>query len=66
MEESLSVGAIAACISMSVSAVSHQLKLLKEWNILKSERKGKEIHYSLSDQHIKVMIEQVISHAQHV
>jgi ArsR family transcriptional regulator, zinc-responsive transcriptional repressor len=66
MEASLSVGAIAANISMSVSAVSHQLKLLKEWSILKSERKGKEIYYSLNDHHIKEIIEQVNSHAQHV
>lgn len=61
-----SVTTIANELSMTQSAISHQLKVLKSNNIVKSERKGKEVYYILSDQHIKVMIEQVFNHTSHM
>lgn len=59
------VSNIATDVNMTQSAVSHQLQILKLSNIVKSERKGKEVYYSLSDNHIKTIIEQVFTHAAH-
>lgn len=59
------VSNIATDVNMTQSAVSHQLQILKLSNIVKSERKGKEVYYSLSDNHIKTIIEQVFTHATH-
>lgn len=44
---------ISAALNMTKSAISHQLKNLREMNLVKSERVGKEIWYSLADDHIK-------------
>lgn len=66
LNEELSVSSIAKKVNMSLSAVSHQLKVLKMNEILKAERKGKEIYYSLNDEHIKVMIDQVLTHVEHL
>lgn len=50
------VGEIAESIGMNVSAVSHQLSLLKREKLLKSKRCGKTMCYSLSDSHIQEII----------
>lgn len=44
---------ISAALNMTKSAISHQLKNLREMNLVKSERVGKEVWYSLADDHIK-------------
>lgn len=44
---------IATIIGMTHSAVSHQLKILKLGRLVKSEKKGKEVYYSLDDTHIE-------------
>ncbi|MDD3191123.1 MAG: metalloregulator ArsR/SmtB family transcription factor [Bacilli bacterium] len=54
---------IANELNMTHSAISHQLQLLKEVNIVRFRRKGKEIFYTLSDSHIKTVVEQVFTHA---
>ncbi len=65
-EAERSVGDIAKALEMTTSAISHQLKNLKDNGIVKSVRKGKEIHYSLNDEHIKQIIIQVFEHASHI
>lgn len=64
-EEGKSVGDIAKELDMTQSAISHQLKTLKDNNIVKSVRKGKEVHYYLSDYHVKEMVAQVFDHTSH-
>ncbi len=49
---------------MNQSAISHQLKLLKNSSIVKNRRQGKEIYYYLSDEHIKTLVESVFTHAK--
>lgn len=44
---------ISATLSMTKSAISHQLKVLREANLVKNRREGKEIFYSLADDHIE-------------
>ncbi len=48
---------ISALLGMSVSAVSHQLKILRDSNLVKTKREGKVIFYSLSDDHVKSILE---------
>ena len=49
----LCVCAISAGLDMTKSAISHQLKKLREMNLVKAEKIGKEVWYSLADEHIK-------------
>ena len=64
-ERSMPVNERSQTVNMSQSAVSHQLKTLKLYNIVKSDRKRKEIYYSLNDDHVKTIISQVFSHTSH-
>lgn len=65
MDEAKSVNVIANELEMSQSAISHQLQTLKLNGIIKAERKGKEVYYSLDDEHIKFIVQTVESHASH-
>lgn len=58
----ISVGDIAEALDMSQSAISHQLKYLKNSNLVKSERNGKSIYYSLADDHIKTIFKTGLEH----
>ena len=55
-KEELCVHEIAGSIGLSISAVSHQLRLLKTANMVKNRRQGKMIYYSLDDEHIEQLI----------
>lgn len=59
------VTSIAKKIEMEQSAVSHQLKLLRDNNIVKARREGKVIYYSLDDQHVMNILKQTFEHVQH-
>lgn len=61
-EEELCVGAISELINVSQSAVSHQLRALKNAKIVKPRRKGKQIFYSLDDEHIKRIYDMGLEH----
>lgn len=52
IEEERSVSQIADTLSMTSSAISHQLKLLKLHRLVKSRKDGKEVYYSLDDHHV--------------
>jgi hypothetical protein len=56
------VGDIASKVGMSDSAVSHQLQLLRQVNLVKNRREGKSIYYSLSDNHVKSVLMQTLEH----
>jgi len=49
-------------LGMSQSAISHQLRTLKQGRLVKSRRDGKNTFYSLDDDHVKRIIEQVLIH----
>lgn len=65
IKESKTVSQIVETIGESQSGVSHQLKTLKESKIVKSERKGRCIYYSLADDHVKKIVTQTFLHATH-
>lgn len=56
------VGDIAENSKLSQSATSHQLRILKDANILKSRKDGNVIFYSVSDKHVVTLIETLVDH----
>lgn len=53
---------LAAALNMTQSAISHQLKILKQSKLVKSRREGKSVFYSLADDHVKTIIHQGWDH----
>jgi len=53
---------IATLLSMTQSAISHQLSVLKKNKLVKSRREGKTVFYSLADSHVRVMLDQGVEH----
>jgi len=51
-------------LHMTVSAISHQLKILKQWRLVRSRRSGKQIYYSLADEHVHLIIETALEHIE--
>ena len=49
---------LAKALNMTQSAISHQLRILKQNKLVKSRREGKSIFYSLSDDHVRTIINQ--------
>jgi ArsR family transcriptional regulator len=61
-KEELCVHEISDAIGLSISAVSHQLRLLKTAKMVKNRRDGKMIYYSLDDEHIEELLSVAIEH----
>ena len=53
---------IAVLLGMTQSAISHQLRVLKQGRLVKHRKEGKSVYYSLDDEHIKHIIEQGLTH----
>ena len=53
---------LAEALGMTVSAISHQLKILKQSKLVKSEKKGRSVFYSLADEHVRSIVEQGMEH----
>jgi len=56
-EDEMCVNDIAEALNMTQSAVSHQLKILKQNKLVKSRRDGKLIIYFLADEHVRLIID---------
>lgn len=61
-ESELCVCDIAQVLNMTQSAISHQLKILKQSKLVKYRRDGKTIFYSLADSHVLTIIDQGMEH----
>ena len=55
---------LAALLGMTKSAVSHQLRLLREENLVRTRREGKVIFYQLSDSHVTEVFEKAVEHIE--
>lgn len=55
---------LAEALQMTQSAVSHQLKILKQAKLVNSRREGKSIFYSLADDHVRTIIGQGLEHIE--
>ncbi|MGI6004572.1 MAG: ArsR/SmtB family transcription factor [Christensenellales bacterium] len=64
-QQELCVCDLCEVISMEQSAVSHQLRYLKQMHVVKSRRQGKSVFYSLDDNHIISILDQALAHVAH-
>ena len=63
-EAEMCVCDIAEVLSMTQSAISHQLRLLKQAKLVKNRREGKTVYYSLADDHVRTIIDQGMEHIE--
>ncbi len=61
-EEEVCVCDIALLLGMTQSAVSHQLRVLKQARLIKSRRVGKTVFYSLADSHVSTLLSNGMEH----
>ena len=61
-----SVNELAEAVGMEPSAVSHQLRLLRHLGLVVGRRDGRRVVYDLYDDHVGELLEQAISHVEHV
>ena len=61
-EAEMCVCDIACLLNMTQSAISHQLRVLKQANLVKFRKEGKVVYYSLNDDHVKSILEQGLTH----
>ena len=64
IDEEKSVSEIAELLNMNQSAISHQLRFLKNSKLVNNRREGKTIYYSLADDHVYNIISQGIEHVK--
>ena len=62
--EELCVCDLAAVLSLSQSAVSHQLRLLRSLRLVKARREGRMVFYSLDDRHVVDLLQQGLRHVE--
>ena len=65
LEGERNVGDLADVLEMSQSAVSHQLRVLRQNDLVKYRNEGKTVFYSLYDEHIRMVLEQGMTHLRH-
>lgn len=65
MNTELCVNEISAELEMSQSSISHQLKILRQNKIVKNRKIGKQVFYSLDDEHVSSIIIQGVEHLEH-
>jgi ArsR family transcriptional regulator, lead/cadmium/zinc/bismuth-responsive transcriptional repressor len=62
VESEMCVCDIAALLNMTQSAISHQLRVLKQARLVKYRKEGKVVFYSIEDEHIKLVFDQGLIH----
>lgn len=63
-DRELFVQELTECAGVSQSAISHQLRLLKQAKLVKSRRQGKLVWYSLADEHVKTILGMAKEHLE--
>src|ERR1700688_3298991 len=61
-----SVSELVSAVAMEQSAVSHQLRLLRDIGLVVGERQGRRVVYSLYDAHVAELIDQAVGHIEHL
>ena len=64
VESELCVGDISQMLNVSQSAVSHQLKILKDSKLVKFKRNGKTMIYALDDEHVRLILNTGMEHIE--
>lgn len=65
-EGACSVGELATAVGMEQSAVSQQLRVLRNLRLVVGERSGRRVHYALHDSHVGVLLEEATNHVAHL
>ncbi|MBR5539008.1 MAG: winged helix-turn-helix transcriptional regulator [Clostridia bacterium] len=58
------VGDVVDALEMSQTAISHQLRILKQSHLVRCRRDGKQMYYSLADDHVKVILAAGLEHVE--
>lgn len=66
LNKPLCVNEISEILDMSQSAISHQLRNLRSSNLVKTDKVGKNVYYSISDEHIKIILKYGLEHISEV
>lgn len=61
----MNVGALAEAVSLSESAVSHQLHGLRQMRLVRARKEGRQVYYCLHDDHIADLYRRGLDHVQH-
>jgi len=65
LEQEMSVGVLAARLGMSESAVSHQLRGLRQMRLIRGRKEGRQVFYSLADNHVEQLFRMGLDHVKH-
>ena len=66
LNKPLCVNQISEILDVTPSAISHQLKNLRSSNLVKGEKNGNNVYYSISDEHIKIILKYGLEHISEV
>ena len=64
-KEELNVGTLAEVVGLSESAVSHHLRNLRQMHLVRARKEGRQVHYSLDDDHIADLYRRGLDHVLH-
>ncbi|MDD2393136.1 MAG: metalloregulator ArsR/SmtB family transcription factor [Eubacteriales bacterium] len=64
VDSEMQVGQIAERLDMTASAISHQLRVLKQAKLVRGSREGKAIRYSIDDEHVELILRQGLVHVK--
>ena len=62
LKQEMCVNDIAQAVGVSQSAISHQLRILKQMHLIKCRREGKNAWYSLADDHVRIILQMGLEH----
>ncbi|MBO8128504.1 MAG: winged helix-turn-helix transcriptional regulator [Peptococcaceae bacterium] len=65
LQKELCVCELSAVVGQSISAISHQLRVLRGARLVKYRKEGKNVYYSIDDEHIILLFEQMLDHVRH-
>ena len=65
LEEEFNVGALADIVGVSESAVSHQLRTLRQMRLVRGRKLGREVFYCLDDDHVRDLFRRGLDHVLH-
>ncbi len=65
LETEMSVGVLAQRLHMSESAVSHQLRGLRHMRLIRRRKEGRQVFYSLADNHVEQLFRMGLDHVEH-
>jgi len=65
LQKELCVCDLSVVLDLSTSAVSHQLRVLRNARLVKNRREGKNVYYAIDDGHVALLFEQALEHVRH-